>query len=156
MRTVWQIAQRDYKFGKGTHKSLTAATYAAIANHFRGLWGKEAGWAHSVLFTADLKSFAGQLAAKVEVKSEETIIKTEEEEMTVMKKEEMEQIGIKTEDGLEEKVEAKKTIIKKTTKKSAKRTADDAQIVNVKEEMVTRRSKRPRTSQINYRDVTPS
>jgi N-glycosylase/DNA lyase len=50
---------RDYKFGKGgKHKSLTKATYDAIGDHFRGLWGKEAGWAHSVLFTADLKAFA--------------------------------------------------------------------------------------------------
>jgi hypothetical protein len=103
-----------------------------------------------------LKSFAGQLAAKVVVKSEETVIKKEEEEeVTVMKKEEMKQIGIKTEDGLEEKVEVKKIIIKKTIQKSAKRTADDAQIVDVKEEMATRRSKRPRTSQINYRDASP-
>ena len=49
--TVWQIAQRDYKFGKGKHRSLTKATYDAIGDHFRSLWGKEAGWAHSVLFT---------------------------------------------------------------------------------------------------------
>lgn len=45
---MWQIAMRDYKFGKGKHKSLTKATYAAIGNHFRELWGNEAGWAHSV------------------------------------------------------------------------------------------------------------
>ncbi|RPB14446.1 hypothetical protein P167DRAFT_552633 [Morchella conica CCBAS932] len=45
---VWQIAMRDYKFGKGKHKSLTKATYLAIGDHFRELWGEEAGWAHSV------------------------------------------------------------------------------------------------------------
>lgn len=67
---VWQIAQRDYKFGKGKHSSLTPATYDAVANHFRKLWGKEAGWAHSVLFTADLRAFSQQLTGKVEVKSE--------------------------------------------------------------------------------------
>jgi N-glycosylase/DNA lyase len=39
---------RDYKFGKGKHKSLTKATYLAIGDHFRELWGEEAGWAHSV------------------------------------------------------------------------------------------------------------
>ncbi|KAH0608984.1 uncharacterized protein H6S33_001212 [Morchella sextelata] len=55
---VWQIAMRDYKFGKGKHKSLTKATYLAIGDHFRELWGEEAGWAHSVLFAADLKAFA--------------------------------------------------------------------------------------------------
>ena len=68
---VWQIAQRDYKFGRGKHSSLTKATYDAVANHFRKLWGKEAGWAHSVLFTADLKVFAERLTKTV-VKKEET------------------------------------------------------------------------------------
>lgn len=68
---VWQIAQRDYKFGKGRHASLTKATYDAVANHFRKLWGKEAGWAHSVLFTADLRVFAERLDSKVVLKKEE-------------------------------------------------------------------------------------
>ncbi|KAH0544492.1 hypothetical protein FGG08_001390 [Glutinoglossum americanum] len=70
---VWQIAQRDYKFGKGKHKSLTKSTYDAIGDHFRTLWGKEAGWAHSVLFTADLRAFSDKLTAKVEVKQEEAV-----------------------------------------------------------------------------------
>lgn len=74
---VWQIAQRDYKFGKGKHSSLTKATYDAIGNRFRALWGKEAGWAHSVLFTADLRAFSERLVAKVEVKEELDVIKNE-------------------------------------------------------------------------------
>ena len=69
---VWQIAQRDYKFGKGKHRSLTKATYDAVGDHFRSLWGMEAGWAHSVLFTADLRAFSERLAIKVEAKDEET------------------------------------------------------------------------------------
>lgn len=73
MILVWQIAQRDYKFGKGKHSSLTKATYDAIGDKFRSLWGKEAGWAHSVLFTADLRTFSERLT----VKSEETEIKNE-------------------------------------------------------------------------------
>lgn len=64
---MWQIAQRDYKFGKGKQKTLNKATYDAIGNHFRKLWGKEAGWAHSVLFTADLKTFADRLTSEVKV-----------------------------------------------------------------------------------------
>lgn len=63
---VWQIAQRDYKFGRGRHSSLTKETYDAVGNKFRALWGKEAGWAHSVLFTADLRAFSERLKAKVE------------------------------------------------------------------------------------------
>lgn len=77
---VWQIAQRDYKFGKGKHSSLTKATYDAVGNRFRSLWGKEAGWAHSVLFTADLRVFAERLSSKIEltqVKEEETVIEHE-------------------------------------------------------------------------------
>ncbi|CAD6564441.1 MAG: 8-oxoguanine glycosylase ogg1 [Alectoria sarmentosa] len=65
---VWQIAQRDYKFGKGKHSSLTKSTYDAVGDKFRSLWGKDAGWAHSVLFTADLRSFSERLTTKIEAK----------------------------------------------------------------------------------------
>lgn len=73
---VWQIAQRDYKVGKSNMKTLNKAMYEAVGDHFRNLWGEYAGWAHSVLFTADLREFANQAAragptAKgVEVKGE--------------------------------------------------------------------------------------
>jgi N-glycosylase/DNA lyase len=77
---VWQIAQRDYKFGKGKHSSLTKATYDAIADKFRALWGKEAGWAHSVLFTADLRVFSERLVEKAEVKT----IKMEDEDVPML------------------------------------------------------------------------
>ena len=70
---MWQIAQRDYKFGKGRHKSLTKATYDAVGDRFRSLWGKEAGWAHSVLFTADLRAFSERLSTNIEV----TVVKVE-------------------------------------------------------------------------------
>ena len=76
---VWQIAQRDYKFGKGKHSSLTKATYDAIGDKFRSLWGKEAGWAHSVLFTADLRAFSDRLSVKAETTKLE-----QEEESTVL------------------------------------------------------------------------
>ncbi|KAL4951579.1 DNA glycosylase, partial [Aspergillus filifer] len=85
---VWQIAVRDYKFGRGSHKSLTKATYDAVGNHFRKLWGKEAGWAHSVLFTADLKTFSDRLVAttkqgKVDVKvKKEADVETDGEDKT--------------------------------------------------------------------------
>jgi N-glycosylase/DNA lyase len=59
---------------------LTKATYDAVGNHFRKLWGKEAGWAHSVLFTADLRAFSERLTAKIEVKEEESALPKEGEE----------------------------------------------------------------------------
>lgn len=81
---VWQFAQRDYKFGKGKHKSLTKATYEAVGDHFRNLWGKEAGWAHSVLFAADLKTFSERLTTKIEVDVDEVKIKIKQEDGSVL------------------------------------------------------------------------
>ena len=61
---VWQIAQRDYNFGKGAKtKTLTKIMYDAVGDHFRKIWGPQAGWAQSVLFTANLKSFAEQASS---------------------------------------------------------------------------------------------
>ncbi|KAJ5183157.1 8-oxoguanine DNA glycosylase N-terminal [Penicillium capsulatum] len=77
---VWQIAQRDYRFGKGSQKTLNKATYDAVGNHFRKLWGQEAGWAHSVLFTADLRSFADRLAATKKV---DVAVKDEKDEIEI-------------------------------------------------------------------------
>jgi N-glycosylase/DNA lyase len=53
-RHVFQFAERWYHIKtKGGLKG-----YETIANRFRQLWGPYAGWAHSVLFTADLRAFA--------------------------------------------------------------------------------------------------
>ncbi|KAI2638028.1 DNA glycosylase [Xylaria nigripes] len=76
---VWQIAQRDYNFGKSKTKTFSKAMYDSVGNHFRQIWGPQAGWAQSVLFTANLKSFSEQAAKtpetediKVEFKQEIT------------------------------------------------------------------------------------
>lgn len=60
---VWQIASRDYGFNK-KGKSLTSKLYVEVGDHFRLLFGEYSGWAHSVLFTADLKSFDKVLVKK--------------------------------------------------------------------------------------------
>ncbi|OWF54701.1 N-glycosylase/DNA lyase [Mizuhopecten yessoensis] len=54
---VWQIAARDYMPKLKQAKSLTDKLYGEIGDHFRELWGDKAGWAHTVLFAADLKKF---------------------------------------------------------------------------------------------------
>ncbi|KAL6908584.1 ARM repeat-containing protein [Trichoderma evansii] len=71
---VLQIAQRDYRFGKKGPKTINKAMYDAIGDHFRSIWGKYAGWAHSVLFTADLREFSGRMK---EEKVEEPSVKEE-------------------------------------------------------------------------------
>jgi N-glycosylase/DNA lyase len=45
---VWQIASRDYGFGKKQNKTLTTLLYNEIGGHFRTLFGQHSGWAHSV------------------------------------------------------------------------------------------------------------
>ncbi|KAJ9607104.1 8-oxoguanine glycosylase ogg1 [Cladophialophora chaetospira] len=106
---VWQIAQRDYKLGKGKNSSMTKGVYDMVANHFRKIWGKEAGWAHSVLFTADLRTFAERLTTKTEVEAsiKEDPVKLEEGEVVAVDKMTVRRFAIKREleeDGKEKAV----------------------------------------------------
>ncbi|XP_069045743.1 N-glycosylase/DNA lyase isoform X2 [Lepisosteus oculatus] len=77
---VWQIARRDYlpDLGSG-HRSLTDRVYRDIGDFFRQLWGPYAGWAHSVLFCADLKKFQ-RLKPEEQLKAEEESTREAEEE----------------------------------------------------------------------------
>lgn len=96
---VFSIAQKDYKF-KAAQKNLNKKMYVAIANHFRQLWGREAGWAHSVLFAADLKTFAVRLVEKEENIKDEVTIKAEGVVVKVeatTKRKAMKEEGIKNE-----------------------------------------------------------
>ncbi|KAK3879297.1 hypothetical protein Pcinc_016127 [Petrolisthes cinctipes] len=54
---VFQIAARDYLPHLRTRKTVTDKVYLEIGKHFRTIFGDHAGWAHSVLFSADLKKF---------------------------------------------------------------------------------------------------
>ncbi|KAJ4396769.1 8-oxoguanine glycosylase ogg1 [Gnomoniopsis smithogilvyi] len=82
---VWQIAMRDYKFGgKSKNKTLTKAMYDAVGDHFRKLWGDQAGWAHSVLFTADLRTFADRVMGKSEGGAEIQAVKVEMMEVSAL------------------------------------------------------------------------
>ncbi|KZV72942.1 DNA glycosylase [Peniophora sp. CONT] len=57
---VHQIAIKHYgaKGSLAAKQALSPKMYDEIAARLVGVWGEYAGWAHSVLFTADLKSFA--------------------------------------------------------------------------------------------------
>ncbi|KAI5786452.1 8-oxoguanine DNA glycosylase [Peziza echinospora] len=81
---VWQIAVRDYHFGKGKIKTLTPAAYWAIGDYFREIWGKEAGWAHSVLFTADLRAFADRMEPTTKAAKKVTVKKIVKKETEVL------------------------------------------------------------------------
>jgi N-glycosylase/DNA lyase len=54
---VWKIARRDYGAAEMTTKTLTPTAYAAVAHLFRARFPRHSGWAHSLLFIAELPSF---------------------------------------------------------------------------------------------------
>jgi len=78
-------------------KTVTDRVYLEIGNHFRSLYGDYAGWAHSVLFSADLKHLKDNKTAKVvETETKSIQIKLEKEQKAV-------QVKPKTAPVLEEK-----------------------------------------------------
>jgi N-glycosylase/DNA lyase len=56
---VWNIARRDYDPHNqlAKIKSLTPTTYQQVGDVFRQRFPNKAGWAHSLLFVAELPSF---------------------------------------------------------------------------------------------------
>ena len=64
---VWNIARRDYdKDGQLAQiKSLTPTTYRQVGDVFRQRFPDKAGWAHSLLFVAELPSFRPVLPASI-------------------------------------------------------------------------------------------
>lgn len=67
---VWQIACRDYDGSLQEAKSLTPAVYERVGSLFRDRFGAHAGWAHSVLFAAELPAFRALLPADVQQRME--------------------------------------------------------------------------------------
>ncbi|KAK6348463.1 8-oxoguanine glycosylase ogg1 [Orbilia javanica] len=142
---VWQIATRDYKFGKGKHRSLTPAVYEAVGDLFRDLWGDAAGWAHSVLFTADLRTFSDRLEnTKTTTTTTTTAAKSKTKVKVEVKEEEdeEEEEKIKVEDMKVEEEEEVKTVGKRVRKRGAN--GDVKVEVTVKAEEVTERRTRRR------------
>ncbi|KAK7426207.1 8-oxoguanine glycosylase ogg1 [Neonectria magnoliae] len=126
---VWQIAQRDYKFGKSKTKTFNKAMYDAVGDHFRALWGNHAGWAHSVLFTADLREFSDRTTKKEETDVVKIRKEIEEEDTQLTKR--------KRKTGVATKI---KTEIKAGVKMEIKLEEGTGTIMEVE-----RRSKRLRT-----------
>jgi N-glycosylase/DNA lyase len=58
---VWNIARRDYGAATLPTKSLTPTVYRQISDLFRARFPLYSGWAHSLLFVAELPSFRSAL-----------------------------------------------------------------------------------------------
>jgi N-glycosylase/DNA lyase len=64
---VWAIACRDLDPTLRAARSITPAVYARVGDLFRARYsGGHAGWAHSVLFTAELPAFSARLPAALQ------------------------------------------------------------------------------------------
>ncbi|KAJ3175286.1 8-oxoguanine glycosylase ogg1 [Geranomyces variabilis] len=138
---VWQIAKRDYRIsGLANAKTVTAKNYLAIGDFFRVLFGTHAGWAHSVLFTADLR--------QIGPKSEPLSVITKNESVELMQE---------NEDGTDHKMLIKKLEVTGVKDEGARFTENKVvsrQVVVKKEEVVhetllgPRRSLRIRTQDL--------
>ena len=63
---VWSIACRDYDPSLAEVKSLTPPVYNRVGECFRSRFGDDAGWAHSLLFAAELPHFKALLPVKLQ------------------------------------------------------------------------------------------
>lgn len=59
---VWRLARRDFGV---QDVSLTAGAYERVGDVFRATFGSHAGWAHSLLFTAELPVLSDRLPASL-------------------------------------------------------------------------------------------
>ncbi|GJJ12619.1 hypothetical protein Clacol_006862 [Clathrus columnatus] len=80
---VYQIAVKDYGLRgnkSGSKVTMTPKLYDEIQKRLSPVWGRYAGWAHSVLFTSDLKAFSeyGLETPKSESVSKKTGLPTPE------------------------------------------------------------------------------
>jgi N-glycosylase/DNA lyase len=62
---VWDMARRDYAFNTSNVKSLTPTVYRAVGDLFRDRFSTHSGWAHSLLFVAELPSFRPVLPSDI-------------------------------------------------------------------------------------------
>ena len=62
---VWDIAVRDFDPTLSACGSLTPRVYDRVGDLFRDAYGPHAGWAHSLLFAAELPAFRHRLPAHI-------------------------------------------------------------------------------------------
>ncbi|CEL93771.1 unnamed protein product [Vitrella brassicaformis CCMP3155] len=79
---VWRIACRDLDRSLQSAKSLTPAVYDRVGDLFRDRYGSRAGWAHSLLFTAELPAFRARLPASLQQEMSEFAVSEKEAKKT--------------------------------------------------------------------------
>jgi len=108
---VWQIALRDYDplFTLRSAKSLTPMVYEQVGTVFRDRFPVKAGWAHSVLFAAELPEFRAKLPLALQTEMKEFIdnsrsakkiessLKLEKKKEKIKEKEANPEVEVKTE-----------------------------------------------------------
>ena len=62
---VWRIARRDYDATLEDCASITPTVYERVGDLFRDRFGATAGWAHAVLFAAELPAYRAALPEAV-------------------------------------------------------------------------------------------
>lgn len=96
---VWAIAKRDYRIPSlAKINSVNEKAYKDIILFFRNLFGPYAGWAHSVLFTSDLKEFSSPTKKKPTTKKRSRLTEVESKENIAPKIEVDVKVEIKTEE----------------------------------------------------------
>ena len=87
---LWLTTSFLISLSRSLVRSFFLQAYVAISDFFRELWGARAGWAHSVLFTAELASFADLVASapNVAVAAAPTSAATARQEERAAEKEE--------------------------------------------------------------------
>jgi len=63
---VWTIACREFDHTLRECASLTPAVYSRVGELFRQRYGTHAGWAHSLLFAAELPQFSHYLPVELQ------------------------------------------------------------------------------------------
>lgn len=110
---VWRIACRDYDQTLQDCKSLTPGVYERVGDEFRRRFGPHAGWAHSLLFAAEIPNFKHLLPLNIV------------EEMEAFKKYEKEQKELNKKGKLKEKAKRVDAVTKETKPQRKKKRASD-------------------------------
>lgn len=87
---VWRIACRDYDPSLQECKSLTPSIYQRVGDIFRSRYGTHAGWAHSLLFSAELPTFGSLLPDDLTIQMRE--FRAKEKEMGKIAKQKREEL----------------------------------------------------------------